>query len=60
VSALQDLQAAAVPRPAHRCTFDVVLRDLAQGSPKARIAAAHALGDLADPTEERCAVIPRG
>jgi HEAT repeat protein len=42
--------------PSSTITFDAALRDLAEGSPKARTAAAHALGDLADPTEKRRAV----
>ena len=42
--------------PSSTITFDAALRDLAQGSPKARTAAAHALGDIADPTERRRAV----
>jgi HEAT repeat protein len=42
--------------PSSTITFDAAIRDLAQGSPKARAAAAHALGDLADPTEKRRAV----
>jgi HEAT repeat protein len=42
--------------PSSTITFDAALRDLAQGSPKARTAAAHALGDVSDPTEKRRAV----
>lgn len=42
--------------PSSTITFDAALRDLAQGGAKARAAAAHALGDLADPTEKRRAV----
>ena len=42
--------------PSSTITFDAALRDLAQGSPKARTAAAHALGDVTDPTEQRRAV----
>ncbi|HET7504523.1 MAG TPA: HEAT repeat domain-containing protein [Kofleriaceae bacterium] len=42
--------------PSPTITFDAALRDLAQGSPKARAAAAHALGDVADPTEKRRAI----
>jgi HEAT repeat protein len=42
--------------PSSTITFDAALRDLAQGSPKARTAAAQALGDLEDPTEKRRAV----
>lgn len=37
-------------------TLDAALRDLAQGSPKARTAAAHALGDVEEPAEKRRAV----
>lgn len=42
--------------PSSTITFDAALRDLAQGSPKARTAAAHALGDVGDPTERHRAV----
>jgi HEAT repeat protein len=42
--------------PSSTITFDAALRDLAQGSPKARTAAAQALGDVEDPTEKRRAV----
>lgn len=42
--------------PATRITFDAALRDLAGGSPRARAAAAHALGDVTEPTERRRAV----
>ena len=42
--------------PSSTITFDAALRDLAQGSPKARTAAAHALGDVDDPAERRRAV----
>jgi HEAT repeat protein len=42
--------------PSPTITFEAALRDLAQGSPKARTAAAQALGDLEDPTEKRRAV----
>lgn len=42
--------------PSSTITLDAALRDLAQGSPKARTAAAHALGDVDDPTEKRRAV----
>jgi HEAT repeat protein len=42
--------------PSSTITFDAALRDLAQGSPKARTAAAHALGDVSDPTEKRRAI----
>jgi HEAT repeat protein len=42
--------------PSSTITLDAALRDLAQGSPKARTAAAQALGDVEDPTEKRRAV----
>ena len=42
--------------PSSTITLDAALRDLAQGSPKARAAAAHALGDVEEPTEKRRAV----
>jgi HEAT repeat protein len=42
--------------PSSTITFDAALRDLAQGSPKARTAAAQALGDVEDPTEKRRAI----
>jgi len=42
--------------PSSTITFDAALRDLAQGSPKARIAAAQALGDVEDPAEQRQAI----
>jgi HEAT repeat protein len=42
--------------PSSTITFDAALRDLAQGSPKARTAAARALGDVEDPAERRRAV----
>jgi HEAT repeat protein len=42
--------------PASTITLDAALRDLGSGSPKARVAAAHALGDVTDPTEKRRAV----
>jgi HEAT repeat protein len=42
--------------PSSTITFDAALRDLAQGSPKARAAAAHALGDVDDPAEKRRAL----
>ncbi|HEY0191363.1 MAG TPA: HEAT repeat domain-containing protein [Kofleriaceae bacterium] len=42
--------------PSKTITLDAALRDLAQGSAKARVAAAHALGDLEDPAEQRRAV----
>ena len=42
--------------PSSTITLEAALRDLAQGSPKARAFAAHALGDVTDPTERRRAV----
>ena len=42
--------------PSSTITLDAALRDLAQGSPKARAAAAQALGDVEEPTEKRRAV----
>lgn len=42
--------------PSSRITFDAALRDLAQGSPKARAFAAQALGDVTEATEKRRAV----
>ncbi len=42
--------------PAKSITFDAALRDLATGSPKARALAAHALGDISDPSERRRAI----
>ena len=42
--------------PSPTITLDAALRDLAQGSPKARMAAAQALGDVEEPTEKRRAV----
>jgi len=42
--------------PSSTITLDAALRDLTQGSPKARTAAAHALGDVEEPTERRRAV----
>lgn len=42
--------------PSSTITFEAALRDLAQGSPKARAAAAHALGDVEDPAEKRRAL----
>jgi HEAT repeat protein len=38
--------------PSSTITIDAALRDLVQGSPKARAFAAHALGDVTDPTEK--------
>lgn len=43
--------------PSRTITLDAALRDLAEGAPKARALAAHALGDVADP-EDREKVIP--
>jgi HEAT repeat protein len=42
--------------PSSTITFDAAMRDLVQGSPKARAMAAQALGDVTDPTEKRRAV----
>lgn len=42
--------------PASTITLDAALRDVASGSPKARVAAAHALGDVSDPAAKRRAV----
>ncbi len=42
--------------PSSTITLDAALRDLAQGSPRARAAAAQALGDVTEPTEKRRAV----
>jgi HEAT repeat protein len=42
--------------PSQTITFEAALRDIASGSPKARAAAAHALGDVSDATEKRRAV----
>jgi HEAT repeat protein len=42
--------------PSPTITFEAALRDLASGSPKARAMAAHALGDVTEPTEKRRAV----
>jgi HEAT repeat protein len=42
--------------PSSTITFEAALRDIANGSPKARAAAAHALGDVTDATEKRRAV----
>ena len=39
--------------PSSTITLDAALRDIAQGSPRARAAAAHALGDVSEPTEKR-------
>ncbi len=42
--------------PSATITFEAALRDLASGSGKARVSAAHALGDIEDPTERARAV----
>ena len=42
--------------PSSTITIDAALRDLVQGSPKSRAFAAHALGDVTDPTEKARAV----
>ncbi len=42
--------------PSSTITLDAALRDLAQGSPRARAFAAHALGDVSDPTEKARAI----
>lgn len=42
--------------PSPTITFDAAMRDLGSGSPKARAAAAHALGDVTEPVEKRRAV----
>jgi HEAT repeat protein len=42
--------------PSNTITLEAALRDLASGSPKARAAAAAALGDVTDPAEKRRAV----
>ncbi|HEU0036971.1 MAG TPA: HEAT repeat domain-containing protein [Kofleriaceae bacterium] len=42
--------------PSSTITLDAALRDLAQGSPRARAFAAHALGDVTEATEKRRAV----
>jgi HEAT repeat protein len=42
--------------PSQTITFEAALRDLARGKPKSRAFAAHALGDVDDPTERRRAV----
>ncbi|HMG53036.1 MAG TPA: HEAT repeat domain-containing protein [Kofleriaceae bacterium] len=42
--------------PSPTITLEAALRDLAQGSPKARTAAARALGDVTEPAEQRRAV----
>jgi len=42
--------------PSSTITFDAALRDVARGSPKARVLAAHTLGNASEPTELRRAV----
>lgn len=42
--------------PSSTITLDAALRDLAQGSPRARAFAAHALADVSDPTARRRAI----
>jgi len=42
--------------PSSTITFEAALRDLTSRNPRARALAAHALGDLDDPTEKRRAV----
>ncbi len=42
--------------PSPTITFEAAMRDLGSGSPKARAAAAHALGDVTEPVEKRRAV----
>jgi HEAT repeat protein len=42
--------------PSSTITLDAALRDIAQGSPKARVDAAHALGGIEAPAEQRRAV----
>lgn len=42
--------------PSQTITLEAALRDLVQGSPRARTAAAHALSDVRDPAEKRRAV----
>lgn len=42
--------------PSSTITFEAALRDLAQGSPRARAFAAHALGELTEPAEKRRAI----
>lgn len=42
--------------PSSTITIEAALRDLATGSPKARVIAAHALGSVTDPVEKRRAV----
>lgn len=42
--------------PSSTITIDAALRDLASGSPKARVFAAHALGDVTEPAERHRAI----
>jgi len=42
--------------PSSTITFEAALRDVANGKPQSRVAAAHALGDVTDPAEKRRAV----
>ena len=42
--------------PSSTITLEAALRDLAQGSPKARAFAAHALGEITEPAEKRRAL----
>ena len=42
--------------PSSTISFEAALRDIANGNPKSRAAAAHALGDVTDPAERRRAV----
>jgi HEAT repeat protein len=42
--------------PSPTITFEAAMRDLANGSPKARAMAAHALGDVTEPVEKRRAL----
>ncbi|MGE0548745.1 MAG: HEAT repeat domain-containing protein [Kofleriaceae bacterium] len=42
--------------PSTTITFEAALRDLTQGSPKARVFAANALGEVTEPTEKRRAL----
>jgi HEAT repeat protein len=42
--------------PSQTITFEAALRDLANGSPKSRAMAAHALGDVTEPVEKRRAL----
>lgn len=42
--------------PSSTITFEAALRDVANGKPQSRAAAAHALGDVTDPAERRRAI----